>query len=109
MLLIVGFGLARGDAVIAGPPSERGNDMARYTHSATPDWESVAHFYGHLVGLLVAKTGPVVISQEDMYLYNLARVKPFIEQNEDIDGVRAFLLGEDEWPERDTNEIASIG
>jgi len=70
---------------------ERGN--------ANMDWERVAAFYGFVIGLLLTKTGPVTISQEDIALYSMARLRPFVESNEDIDGMKAYLLGEDEWPD----------
>jgi hypothetical protein len=69
---------------------ERGN--------ANMDWERVAAFYGFVIGLLLTKTGPVTISQEDIDLYGYARLRPFVESNDDIDGIKAYLLGEDEWP-----------
>lgn len=80
--------------------------MARYmnhndkhgTYTNT-DWERVAAFYGFVIGLLLTKTGPVTITQDDIDMYGIARLRPFVESNEDIDGIKAYLLGEDEWPD----------
>lgn len=87
--------------------------MARYMdHNqaqgySNTDWQRVAAFYGFVIGLLLTKTGPVNITQEDIDLYGYARLRPFVESNADIDGIKAYLLGEDEWPEN--TPIAPVG
>jgi hypothetical protein len=72
------------------------------------EWQRVAAFYGFVIGLLLTKTGPVNITQEDIDLYGYARLRPFVESSQDIDGIKAYLLGEDEWPENDTNVPVSV-
>jgi len=102
--LIAGFGRERGASAIA---NERGTSMARYidhrqAHDySNTDWQRVAAFYGFVIGLLLTKTGPVTISQEDIDLYGMARLRPFVESHDDIAGIKAYLLGEDEWPKED--------
>ena len=81
------------------------NQAQGYTNQ---DWERVAAFYGNVIGLLLTKTGPVAISQEDIALYSIAGLRPFVESTEDIDGIKVYLLGEDEWPDAKGDSVRAM-
>lgn len=85
--------------------------MARFIDQNRGDYtkeqyKAMASYYGMIIGLIISKTGPVEVSSDDMWCYSFAKVKPVMDTSEDRDGIRVFLLGEDEWPEGDTIDIS---
>lgn len=80
--------------------------MARFIDQNRGDYtkeqyKQMCAYYGMIIGLLISKSGPVEITSEDMFCYNLAKVKPVMDAGQDRDGIKVFLLGEDEWPQGD--------
>jgi hypothetical protein len=78
--------------------------MARFVdHSAgdytKEEYKRMATYYSLVIGLLVSKSGPVDISSEDIFCYQLSKLSPCMSADGDRDGIRVFLMGEDEDPE----------
>ena len=50
-----------------------------------------------ILGAVVARTGPLTLSYEDLALYQFSQLIPCMERAENNAGVKVFLLGEDEY------------
>jgi hypothetical protein len=82
-------------------------NMARFIDQNQGDYtkeqyRQMAAYYGTVIGLLISKTGPIEITTDDIWCYQVAKVKPVMDAGPDRDGIKVFLLGEDEWPDSDT-------
>jgi hypothetical protein len=78
--------------------------MPRFTDHNADDYtkeqyKAMATYYSAVIGLLLSKTGPMQITTEDIWCYQLAKLSPVMHADNDSDGFKVFLVGEDENPE----------
>lgn len=66
--------------------------MARYVDAYQGTLEDA--FF--MIGLILSKSGPIDVTEEDMELYRFSRLRPHVISDDDRSGFRAFLVGEDE-------------